>query len=368
MFLFQYAKAQRAPIEVAELSIKVPGMETQEVYYGFEAGDELLLEFSDPSRKGMKQVEVIEYPSTVKYSGLQVTNITKAIKVNRRTVYLFRFTNSSLVSRVCQVRISRRPDREETEGFNPEVAWREVADTSYVISSKQELVRYDTVYHFVNKRELVQVDTVAQELISKVEQVAAQLTVGKPSESRLMVTLPTNKATPLETSEVLSWAYWIGVGQEGHLAFEANKAKYLQALGSLAHLSGNPLIGLALNQLSFLPTGNAGSNVHYYFMQDPGSAQTFLQSFDKGGFRYFDNGNGVSGFGRRESPLQGTFYLGLHNDNTYNDINVTVKIVAIVLRKRYREVIQKQATVTPVYEVRRYRNPTVSVKKMPFTR
>ncbi|MBC3538992.1 hypothetical protein ACFSC6_10645 [Rufibacter sediminis] len=367
-FLFHFAKAEVAPVEVAELALNVPSRETREVYYGFEAGDELIFEFSDPSRKGLKQVEVVEYPSNVRYSGLQVNSVTKAVKVNRRAVYLFRFTNSSLASRVCNVRISRRPATEETAGFNPEVAWREVADTSYTLSAKQELVRYDTTFHAVKKREIARVDTIAQELVCKSEQVAALLTMGKPSESLISFSLPKDRITPFETSEVVSWAYWIGVGQEGHLAFEANKRKYLQALGGVAHLSGNPVVGLALRQFSFLPTGNAGSNVHYYFMRDPASAQAFLQSYDNKEFRYFDKGNGVSGYGRREAPLQGTFYVGLHNDNDWYDINVTVKIVAVVVRKTYREVTDRQATVIPVYEARRYRQPVVSVKRMPFTR
>ncbi|RDC58689.1 hypothetical protein [Adhaeribacter pallidiroseus] len=357
--------AQSALVEVADLSVKVPGMGSKEYYYGFEAGDELVFDFVDLSKKGLKQVEIIEYPNQTKYAGLQVSTFTKSLKINKRGIYLFRFTNNALAQRACTVKINRKPASSSTINFNTQVTWKEVTDTTFTTVTKQELTRYDTTFTYYTKKELVKVDTLAQELFSRVEQVAAETTIGKPSESVIQINLPQNKTAPLESTELISWAYWLGVGQEGHLAFEANKKAYVQALGSLANVTGHPLIGLALNQVAFLPTGNAGSNVEYYFMADRANATIFMNSFDKGGFRYYDHGNGISGYGRKEAPTQGTFYLGLHNDNFHNDINVTVKVVTVVLRRKYELKQYKQPTVTPRYESKIVKQPLVTIKKVP---
>jgi len=373
LLLFSYSfinftYAQSSNIEVADISVKVPGLKDKEYYYSFETGDEIIFNFSDLSKKGLKQIEIIEYPGNVKFAGIQVTNVTKNIKVNKRSIYLFRFTNNALVQRVCNVRISRKPADINSIDFDTNVTWKEVADTTYTTISKQEITRYDTTFSYIIKKELVSVDTVAEELINRNEQIAALTTIGKPSESLIHVSLPINKATSLETTELISWAYWIGVGQEGHLAFEANKKKYLQALGSLANMTtSNPLIGFALNQVALLPTGNVGSNVAYYFMRDYANAEIFLNNYDKGGFRYFDTGNGVSGYGKKEAPLQGAFYIGLHNDNFYYDINVTFKLVVVTVKKRYVEKQYKQPQVIPHYENRIVKQPVIKIKKVPFT-
>lgn len=357
--------AQQTPVEVADLSVKVPSLGTQEFYYGFEEGDELIFNYKELSKKGIKQIEIIEYPSNVKYSGYEVKELAKNLKINKRGIYLFRFTNSALAQRVGSVKISRLPAKEETNAFNTNISWREITDTTFTAVSKKELIAYDTTYKLVNKKELVKTETIVEDILNKNEQVAAQTSVGKPSESLVYITLPQNYASALETREVVSWAYWIGVGQEGHQAFEANKATYMKALGVLANAVGNPLVGFALNQFSFLPTGNAGSNVAYYFLENQASAEIFVRNHDGGGWRFLDKGNGVSGYGKKEFPLQGTVFLGLHNDNFHNEIIVNVRIVAVVVKKTYENKQYSQAVVTPRYEDKVYKQPSVSIKKVP---
>lgn len=359
--------AQKSSVEVADLSVKVPGFQTMEYYYGFEEGDELNFSYKDLSKKGIKQIEIIEYPSNVKYSGYEVKELSKNIKINKRSVYLFRFTNSALGQRVGTVNISRVPASENFINFNSNITWKETTDTTFTAITKKEIVAYDTTYKVVSKKELVSSDTLVEQVINKNEQVAAQTTMGKPSESLVYITLPQNYSSALETREVVSWAYWVGVGQEGHQAFEANKATYMKTLGNLASAAtGNPLIGFALNQFAFLPSGNAGSNVAYYFLSDQPNALMFERNHDAGGWRYFDKGNGVSGYGKKEFPLQGTAFLGLHNDNFHNDINVNVKVVAVMVRKIYENKQYREAVVTPRYENKIYKQPSVSIKKVPI--
>ncbi|MBK0404877.1 hypothetical protein I5M27_17935 [Adhaeribacter sp. BT258] len=365
ILISNFLLAQSSEIEVADLSVKVPGLGFQEYFYGFEEGDELIFTFSENNKKEVKQLEIIEYPNTIKFSGTQISNTSKRFKINKRGVYIFKFTNSAIGQRICSFKIARIPANASTSSFNTSITWKQITDTTFTTITKQEITRYDTTFKYLAKKELIKIDTIAQELFSKNEQIAAGTTIGKPSESILTITLPTNQISSLESKEVISWAYWIGVGQEGHIAFESNKKKYLQAAGSLADITGNPLIGLALNQVAFLPTGNAGSNVGYYFLPTLNDAQIFIRSFDNGGFRYFDKGNGVSGYGRKDIPLQGTFYLGLHNDNFHNEINVTVKVVAVSVYKKYIERQIKEPVITPQYVNKTIKEPTVTIKRIP---
>jgi hypothetical protein len=366
-FLLTYSLvfAQLPEVEVADLTVKIASRSTQEYHYGFEAGDELTFNFSETSKKSLKQIEIIEYPGAIKYSGNRVSMVNKRIKINKKGVYIFRLTNGALVKHLCKVKIGRVPVDAKTIGFNTNVAWKELPDTTYTMLTKAELIRYDTVYSYNTKKELVKTETSAIEIFDKTEQVAAFATLGKPCESIIKVDLPVNKYLPFESSEIISWSYWIGVGQEGHKNFEANRQAYLKAAGHLISATGNPLVGLALNQFAFLPSGNAGSNVRYFFLPDNINAQRFMEAYYKKDFQTFERGDGVSASGRKEAPLQGTFYIGLYNDNWYNDINVNVKVMAVVVRKLYVEKRYRQASsITPIYENKLIKDPIVTLKKV----
>ncbi|RDC58733.1 hypothetical protein [Adhaeribacter pallidiroseus] len=80
--------AQSALVEVADLSVKVPGMGSKEYYYGFEAGDELVFDFVDLSKKGLKQVEIIEYPNQTNMRAYRYLPLLKASKsINEEFIY-----------------------------------------------------------------------------------------------------------------------------------------------------------------------------------------------------------------------------------------------------------------------------------------
>ena len=120
-FLSVIAYGQQ-PIEVAESAVKV-GIKAEEVvYYGFAEGDKLIFSFEEANGKEMKEVEIVEMPSTSRFMDVKTSKIeNKTITVSRTGIYKFRFANSALLPRVCKYKIQRIPASNATQNFNTTV-------------------------------------------------------------------------------------------------------------------------------------------------------------------------------------------------------------------------------------------------------
>jgi len=85
-------------VDVAELTLKIGANSTEELFYGFAAGDQLLFSFEEINGKELKEIEIVGYPETVKYRDYSISKLeTKSIRVNATGVYIFRFKNSNLL-------------------------------------------------------------------------------------------------------------------------------------------------------------------------------------------------------------------------------------------------------------------------------
>ena len=144
------AFGQQQPIDVAELTIKIRSLGSEELFYGFAEGDQIIFNFEELNGKELKEVEIIELPSSSKFMDYKTTKIeNKKILVNQKGVYQFKFNNSALVGRICKVKIQRIPKSEEFISFNTNWEWKTLYDTTYVPYTQDSLVGYDTSY--VNK-------------------------------------------------------------------------------------------------------------------------------------------------------------------------------------------------------------------------
>ena len=104
------------PIDVAESSIKVGIKAEEEVYFGFAEGDQLIFSFEETNGKEMKEVEIVEMPSSSKFLDFKTSKIeNKTINVARTGIYKFRFANSALLPRVCKYKIQRIPASAATQ-------------------------------------------------------------------------------------------------------------------------------------------------------------------------------------------------------------------------------------------------------------
>src|SRR5690606_25670165 len=87
-----------------------------------------------------------------------------------------------------------------------------------------------------------------------------------------------------------------------------------------------PLAALAVGAITDLMIPQTGEDIAYYFIQEYGDVQKFLAGET---FYQFDHGKGIAAYGKNSIQTQGTFYIGLSNDNSLQGIDVEVKVVVI---------------------------------------
>ena len=297
-----------APVDVADNTLKVNGKSEEVFYYGFAAGDELVFSFKEVHDWSLKELEISELPSSVKFMDYKVRKIEKKIIYIPQTgIYKFRFTNPAGTARICKIKIQRIPAGTATRDFNSSVYWHTVQDTTYIPTQEK----------FLMKR-----DTIAQTLVERVTKIGtSNIFYGKLNKDLIDFTLPEG---------TVSWSYYIGVGTEGKKAFVKAKRGFLNTAASMAsHIPGyGSMAALAMYGINAFSMIQGEDNVKFWFMDDEINA--FLFKTGKK-FKCFKQGDVLNDAAQEKKPLTGKIYLGLLNDNTIEPINVTVSVTAIVV-------------------------------------
>jgi hypothetical protein len=140
-------------VDVAENTLKISGLGGEEVfYYGFAEGDQLIFNFEEINGKELKEIEIIELPSTSKFMDYKSSRIdNKIFNIARTGIYKFRLSNSAIGGRICKVKIQRIPASEATKNFNSSVFWKTVYDTTYTTEQEKYLIRADTTISNLNR-------------------------------------------------------------------------------------------------------------------------------------------------------------------------------------------------------------------------
>jgi len=333
-FFISFLHSQNV-IDVANLNVKLSFDQTQDYYYTFDKGDEIVFNFKMKKGRHLKNVEIASFSNLV-FTEFNAKNITdKRIKVKRKQLYRFRFYSSSLTNRVANVRIQRIPSSNSTINFNTGWKWYTRRDTVYVPYTKDSVVGYRDIPYQETIRELVDTKTEEIMLFEKSEKVHSFWNKNL-SRTYLRVDLPQIENSLFKEERILSWAYWIGVGQEGRKAYEKNVksiSKMIEKAASTYYQT--PLAGLAVGAITELFVPNAGEDVAYYFIPDYENVKYF---YNKQSFLQFDMGKGRAAYGRNDSRLYGTFYIGLSNDNPTLPIEVEVKVLALKEVKTYKDI------------------------------
>lgn len=313
----------QTPIDVAETTMKINGLGGEEIiYYGFSAGDQLIFNYEEVNGKELKEIEIIEFPSSSKFMDYKSKKIeNKVLTITRTGIYKFRFTNTAVGGRICKVKIQRIPENESTKNFNTSVYWRTVTDTTYV--PKQE------VY-------LAKSDTIAQEIYSSTPQISSSNALnGNKNLQVIDFMLPTN---------TISWSFYIGTGKEGKEEYDRARDEFAKTLASSAVQIPyyGPMVALALTGVSYFNKVQGEDNVKYWFISDASnvalfeSRQTFMQ---------YKKGDVVNEASQMKMPLSGKVYLGLMNDNTMEPITVIIKVTAIVVNHELKTRTVKEMIV-----------------------
>lgn len=353
------------PLDVTEQTIKLPGLTEEKLYFGFAEGDKIVITFQEINGKALKEVEIIEYPYTSKFSDYETNRIEgKTIPVLKQGVYVFRFYNSALAGRVCKISIQRIPAYESSKTFNTAVTWIERHDTTWNTYTKDVLVGYDTLLQTKVRKELVQTEQHEEIIMDKIQRVHS-MTNENGNKTHVFFSLPQNQVAPYKTTKVISWAYWVGVDEAGNKAWEYNSQIIKEAIKGAARICFTPLGALAAGIVADLtmPSNTIGEDV-YYGLADQQNKDLFLAGYQ---FKIWDQGKGLAGYKKFSDAgfCQGTYFIVLENDNVMQGINACVKVSAIVETQVYEDKQYIEPLVTPRYEKRVFKDPVVSTTKVP---
>jgi hypothetical protein len=348
-------------IDVCEKTIKVTALSEEVFYYGFAEGDKIVFSLEEANGKEVKEVEILEYPQSSKFSDFKTKKIdNKQIQVNKKNVYKFRIYNSSLGGRVCKIKVQRIPSNEKTKNFNTTVNWIEKQETTYNTYTKDVTIGYETKYETKVKKELVKVDTLLTQLFDKNLRVHSEMASGKTQYTYATVELPTNsylpnQLNPYQTTEVVSWSYWLGVGQKSKEDYDNTNKKFASGITTLGSLTGyGALASLAVTGISMFKNTNIGDNINYKFY-----------GLQNGQEIVIDYGNVISASGRNDKITQGAFSVQLFNDNVMDGIDVNLKMVVMQIRKTWQDKQYQEKVEIPKIEKQIIKEPVVTTISVP---
>lgn len=299
--LFILPLTAQITVNVIDTSFKLPILGEEFLFLGFAEGDQIVFNFTEQSGKDLKEVEIIEYPSTSRFKENKTSSIqNKIISVPRTGVYQFRFANTVMLQKTCNLKIQRIAASDATRNFNTTVFWRTAYDTIYRNFQPQP------------KPESYKTAVLLQPTSYYLEASAA--------DSKRQISLPV--PIPDFTAE---WYY--------AFATTNNKEK-AEALKSSLQLNSTLLKKITeTGGISFAPdsliTASGSANCRIYLLDKMNH-----ELFDaRSNFRHFKEGtkeNIPAGLVKIKTANFPNAYLGIRNPNTEEGIYVVIEAVAVI--------------------------------------
>ncbi|MEY4927185.1 MAG: hypothetical protein RI894_1621 [Bacteroidota bacterium] len=318
---------------VTEQTLKIGARDEQTLYYAFAEGDQIVLNYTVDDDKTLHEFAVIEYPENLKFKDIDSKKtLNKRFYVVKKGIFSFKLSNNQLlVARTVHFTLERVPATEALRHFDTTVEWKTRQDTSYDYNSADWDVREVPI----TKKTLIKQDTQVVNLFDKSERIDGIYVMSSKNETAISFQLPKNSYSPdtknpYKSTETVSWAYWIGVGQESGKAYNEQNKKMVGVVSSAAKLAGpyGVLAGLAIDGVSMVAGSSPlGDNVVYsVFFKDLTNKKSRI-----------DAGNGVSASAKNTTNLQGEVSMMLLNDNLREGIDVTVRAVAVQVVRQYED-------------------------------
>jgi len=314
-------------ITVMENTFKLKGGYEESYYYGFAQGDKMVVLLEEVNGKDIKEFEIIECPSTSKFMDINTSSIYKEMQIQRTAIYEFRIKTAFMAPRTCRIKILRIPKGETTINFNTAWEWKTVYDTTYIPYTIDSIIGYDTIYYKEVVTELASTDLSEVMVLDENAVVEAQMSLSGTSQRyQKSFKLPDNYYNKYHKQELVSWAYWIGVGEEANQAWQRGMSaiKGLAETAATAYIS--PLGAAALGVAFDWAMPSTGENVLFNIVNSFGNIIT--------------QGNCISTHKTiTNSYNKGDYVIQLYNDNVMQAINVKLRVVAIIRTNNYHDVV-----------------------------
>lgn len=308
--------ALNAQILVADQTFKMDGR--HEFTYALAQGDTAILTVQDLAGRQIKSVEFLQFPDNMIFRAYELDSLLdKRIVIPHTGVYQLRFSESGMSKKVCRFTLHRAPASAETGRFDTRVSWD---------------VRQYPQYQVLHRSVIVGTRTDVVSLGGQATVPGSKFGI-KKSVSNYQFTLPPH---------TVRWAYRLSVGQAAAEARRKDQEKFSQLLkqGAVKMASYQPetaLAAFALGMAIDLTMSTTGENVEYVLL-DGDNLNKFLKGEPYQA--YIQQPSVAVDVQRRYSPLEGTWFFGLRNDNWVDDIVVSIDIEAV--------------TETPVYQTESY--------------
>ena len=278
----------RTHIDVAETTVKVAALSEEIFYYGFAEGDQLVFNFEEVNGKELKELEIIELPSSSKFMDYKTKKIeNKTINITRTGIYKFRLSNSTIGGRICKCKIQRIPVNDAAKNFNTSVYWKTVYDTTYTTEQEKYLIKTDTSF---------------SDFYSSNPQISSQNALNGNAHYQIVdFVIPEN---------TVSWSFYIGTGKEGKEEYEKSRENFMQNASSIvSKVPGyGPMAALALTGVSYFSKVQGEDNVKYWFLSDANNVAAFQSNQS---FNQYKKGDVINEASQMKSPLNGKVYLAL---------------------------------------------------------
>ena len=312
------------PVMVVENTFKVGPFKEEVFHYGFAAGDKLVFNFEEVNKKEMKEVEIMELPSSSKFMDYKTKKIeNKTIEIINTGIYKFRFSNSTVFPRVCKFSVQRIPANGSTQNFNTTVYTHIVNDTIFATDEENYIDRSDTVI------------TNFQDRVVKILAPSATTT----NKANFNFILPEN---------TFAWSYFIFTNDGG-------KKNYDDAVKKLASNNKNnkfagfftPLAAEALGTDSYLKNLQTGKPISFWVVEGD-NADLFMKGEQ---FRFIKKENAISDFSRMDYR-KGTLFFCFSNVTSREPANITVKITALHINEVLKlRTVKRMIRVQPKTEM-----------------
>lgn len=334
---------------------------SKDLFFAFTKGDQLVLNVSDVKSKSGVFASVREFGSEVLWAKevRNSENYSKAI--SKETIYHIRIENKANKNASVKVKLERLFSGNSGKKFNSTIKWMDQFDTTYTVEERLITV-YDTSY--ITSREKEWKYSQREELIvEKNQKVNSTYTVGKDNKALVSIKLPDNYQDSMNSRRIVSWAYWVGVGEEANEQWKSNVKLIGTITKTVAGFYTSPLGALLLGQVTELAIPKSGEDVIYKVMDQP-NYQLFKSN---SAYKTIDKGQSTAAFKQLlENKYQkGTFYFYLENDNRLQDILVNIKIVAIIETGVAKWVEARKMLLQPREEMKSIKVPHVTVNRIP---
>ena len=292
--------------------VVIKGGKTYEAYYAFAEGDEVSFSMTC-RRKKIFECNIYQLPTTLLFRRNHKDSIKSNIVINGTGILRFEIRNKSLLRKNVRVKIVRKCKEVLYMDFTSAVDKEKVKKNLYYIGSKDVVVGNDTTIENITDRK---------------QTVHSKTSIKHKNRTILEIDIPSN---------TVSWAYWIGVGEEASKAYATSLKRFLQSSSVIALKIPDygPIAAVALNGVALMINTTTGDNVKYSLFRGSSNRSRFM---NKKVITTIKKGDVVYDYSQVKNGDCGIYYLGLLNDNFRTGIDVTIKVVAIVVNKRYVQI------------------------------